>query len=184
MSKVSSVILGAAGEYYVMAELLRRGLIAAKAPEGVPNFDIVITDIDGQRLAAIQVKTRRDFKKGDKGWHMKAKHQDLIADRMFYVFVDVGEDESSPVSFFVLPSHVVANACKVSHAIWLATPNAKGSSHKDSDMRRLLPKYELPKYAKNLMHEPSKIHKDFLASHGEGWLERYRSAWDLIGEKV
>jgi hypothetical protein len=184
MSKVSSVILGAAGEYYVMAELLRRGLIAAKAPEGVPNFDIVITDIDGQRLAAIQVKTRRDFKKGDKGWHMKAKHEDLIADRMFYVFVDVGVDESSPVSFFVLPSNVVANACKLSHAIWLATPNAKGASHKDSDMRRLLPKYELPKYARNLKRELSKTHKDFLASHGEGWLEPYRSAWDLIGEKV
>jgi Holliday junction resolvase-like predicted endonuclease len=61
MRKVSSVILGAAGEYYVMAELLRRGLIAAKAPEGVPNFDVVITDIDGQRLAAIQVKTRRNL---------------------------------------------------------------------------------------------------------------------------
>jgi hypothetical protein len=45
-----------------MAELLRRGLIAAKAPEGVPNFDIVITDINGERLAAIQVKTPRDYR--------------------------------------------------------------------------------------------------------------------------
>ena len=184
MEKVSSVILGAAGEYYVMAELLRRGLIAAKAPEGVPNFDIVITDIDGQRLAAIQVKTRRDFKSGDKGWHMKAKHEDLIADRMFYVFVDVGVDESSPVSFFVVPSKVVAKACKLSHAIWLATPNTKGASHKDSDMRRLLPKYELPKYARKQMHAPSPSHKEFLDSHGEGWLERYRNAWNLIGDKV
>jgi hypothetical protein len=51
-------------------------------------------------------------------------------------------------------------------------------------MRRLLPKYELPKYARNLKRELSKTHKDFLASHGEGWLEPYRSAWDLIGEKV
>jgi len=184
MRKVSSVILGAAGEYYVMAELLRRGLIAAKAPEGVPNFDIVITDIDGQRLAAIQVKTRRDFKGGDKGWHMKAKHEDLIAERMFYVFVDVGVDESSPVSFFVLPSHLVANACKLSHAIWLATPNVKGEAHKDSDIRRLLPKYELARYARDLMHEPSQLHKDFLDLHGDGWLERYRNAWHLIGEKV
>ena len=87
MTKVSSVITGAAGEHFVMAELLRRGLVAAKAPEGVPNFDIVITDISGERLAAIQVKTRRDFKSGDKGWHMKAKHEKLSSDRIFYVLL-------------------------------------------------------------------------------------------------
>jgi hypothetical protein len=115
---------------------------------------------------------------------MKAKHEDLIADRMFYVFVDVGVDESSPVSFFVLPSNVVAKVCELSHAIWLAIPNAKGASHKDSEMRRLLPKYELPKYARKQMHEPSPLHKDFLNLHGEGWLEHYRSVWDLIGDKV
>ena len=93
MTRVSSVITGAAGEHFVMAELLRRGLVAAKAPEGVPNFDIVITDIDGERLAAIQVKTRRDFKSGDKGWHMKAKHEKMSSKSMFYVFVDVGKEE-------------------------------------------------------------------------------------------
>ena len=49
MTRVSSVITGAAGEHFAMAELLRRGLVAAKAPEGVPNFDIVITDIAGER---------------------------------------------------------------------------------------------------------------------------------------
>ncbi len=49
MNKISSVTLGAAGEHYVMAELLRRGLVAVKAREGVPNFDIVITDLDVER---------------------------------------------------------------------------------------------------------------------------------------
>jgi hypothetical protein len=40
-----STLLGAAGEYYVMAELLRRGFIAALAPQGVPNSDIVVTNL-------------------------------------------------------------------------------------------------------------------------------------------
>jgi len=184
MDKVSSVILGAAGEHFVMAELLRRGLVAAKAPEGVPNFDIVITDIDGHKLAAIQVKTRRDFKGGDKGWHMKAKHDHLVADRMFYVFVDVGRDEESPVSFFVLPSKVVAHVCKTSHENWRETPNSKGGKHRDSDMRRLLPKYELPRYAKKMGYRLSKNHEKFLREFGEGWLDQYRNAWGLILEKV
>ena len=94
MSNVNTVILGAAGEHFVMAELLRRGLVAAKAPEGVPHFDIVTTDINGQRLAAIQVKSRRDFAHGDKGWHMKAKHEELMSETMFYVFVDLGVSET------------------------------------------------------------------------------------------
>jgi hypothetical protein len=184
MSKVSSVILGAAGEHFVMAELLRRGLVAAKAPEGVPNFDIVITDIDGERLAALQVKTRRDLKGGDKGWHMKAKHDRLKAERMFYVFVDVGRDQSSPVSFFVLPSKVVAHVCKTSHENWLETPNSKGGQHKQSEMRRLLPKYVLPSYAEKMGYQPSKRHENFLKDFGEGWMEKYRNAWQLIGKQI
>jgi hypothetical protein len=69
-------LLGAAGEYHVIAELLRRGYIAALAPQGVPNADIVVTDIEGSRLCWIQVKTRQDLG-SDGGWHMNAKHENL-----------------------------------------------------------------------------------------------------------
>lgn len=78
---------------------------------------------------------------GDKGWHMKAKHDGLVSDRMFYVFVDVGTHDSCSISFFVMPSAVVANACRLSHQIWLQTPGVGGRQHRDSDMRRLLPSY-------------------------------------------
>lgn len=47
-------LIGAAGEHYVMAELLRRGFIAALAPQGVPNMDIVVTDATGAQLCAVQ----------------------------------------------------------------------------------------------------------------------------------
>ena len=53
-------LTGAAGEYYVMSQLLRRSFIAALAPTGVPNCDIVVTDEIGDRLCAIQVKTRNN----------------------------------------------------------------------------------------------------------------------------
>jgi len=184
MTKVSSVIIGAAGEHFVMAELLRRGLVAAKAPEGVPNFDIVITDIDGERLAAIQVKTRRDFKGGDKGWHMKAKHEKLASDSMFYVFVDVGKNEKSDVSFFILPSREVAYVCKRSHENWRETPSANGTPHGKTDMRRLLPKYELPAYVKKNGYTPSEHHQKFLKDYSEGWMEKYRDSWNLIAQRM
>jgi hypothetical protein len=55
-----SSLLGAAGAHHVMAELLRRGYVAALAPEGVPTVDILVTDVEGARLCSIQVKARRD----------------------------------------------------------------------------------------------------------------------------
>ncbi len=64
----TSSLTGAAGEHFVMSELLRRGMIAALAPAGVPNCDIVVTDDIGDRLCAVQVKTRIG-KGSDRGWH-------------------------------------------------------------------------------------------------------------------
>ena len=49
MAPSHTSLLGAAGEYYVMSELLQRGYIAALAPQGVPNVDIVVTDLSGNR---------------------------------------------------------------------------------------------------------------------------------------
>jgi hypothetical protein len=144
----------------------------------VPNFDIVITDLEGCRLAAIQVKTRRDYKGGDKGWHMKAKHDELVAQTMFYVFVDIGYDENSPIAYFVMPSHAVAQACSVSHQIWLQTPGLNGRPHGQSELRRLL-----PKYLRNERMNLSAEQESFMRTHAEGWMEQYRNAWHLITEK-
>ena len=39
-------LVGNAGEYYVMAELLKRGIIAALAPRNSPSFDILAAKRD------------------------------------------------------------------------------------------------------------------------------------------
>jgi hypothetical protein len=69
-----TTILGAAGEHYVLFQSLRRGFIAALAPQGVPNTDIIVSDMGGNRLSAIRVKTRRAIG-SDGGWHMKDKQE-------------------------------------------------------------------------------------------------------------
>ena len=53
-------------------------------------MDILVTDENNHKLCAIQVKTRRDIGY-DKGWHMKPKHEVMIVEDLFYVFVDVGK---------------------------------------------------------------------------------------------
>lgn len=162
----ATALIGAAGEHYVMSQLLRRGFIAALAPTGVPNADIIVTDEIGDRLCAIQVKTRND-KGGDGGWHMKRKHEDLVSERLFYAFVDLGSEDNpdSTVTCFVLPSAVVADALRRSHALWLATPGRSGQPRNDSEMRRLMPDYDKVGLAIDC---------------GRGWLDRYKSAWNTI----
>lgn len=164
-----STLLGAAGEYHVMSELLRRGYIAALAPQGVPNADIVVTDVNGARLCSIQVKTRRDIG-SDGGWHMKAKHEQIKSDRLFYCFVDFGKDFAARPLVFLLPSPLVAEVLTESHKRWLAKPARNGSAHKDGPMRRLL-----PDYSHLFGHDQT---------YTTGWLDKYRDAWHVLGLDV
>ena len=140
MNRISPTIVGAAGEYHVLSQLLRRGWIAALAPDGAPNMDILVTDENNDKLCAIQVKTRRDTG-GDKGWHMRRKHETMIADDLFYVFVDVGKQPSDPTTSFILPSKVVAECIGLCYKVWLNTPGKGGKPRNDNEMRRLLPDY-------------------------------------------
>jgi hypothetical protein len=55
-----------------------------------------------------------------------------------------------------------------SHENWLETPSANGKERGDTEMRRLMPKYELPAYALKNGYQPSKQHQKFLKNYGEG----------------
>lgn len=161
-------LLGASGEHFVMAELLRRDLIAALAPQGAPNMDIVVTDISGQSLCGVQVKTRRKLG-ADGGWHMRPKHEDLVSDKLFYCFVDLGADALDWPEYYIVPSSVVARAIKESHQAWLSSPGKNGRIRKDSSVRRFLPDYTKAFF-------PQKC------PFPSGWLNEYKDNWDpLLG---
>jgi hypothetical protein len=162
-----STLLGAAGEHFVLCQLLRRGYIAALAPIGVPNADILITDVEGYKLTAIQVKTRRNIG-ADKGWHMKPKHETLVSDSLFYCFVDLGEGFDEMPRTLVVPSSAVASAIREAHAHWLKTPGKKGQAHKDSNVRRFTPDYS---YVFGKDNE----------KYGPNWTKRFLEAWDSLG---
>jgi hypothetical protein len=173
VKKINSTIIGAAGEYYVLSQLLRRGWIAALAPDGAPNMDILVTDENNHKLCAIQVKTRRDIGR-DKGWHMKPKHEHMIVDDLFYVFVDVGKQPSDPTTCFVLPSKVVADCIRRCHRVWLDTPGKGGRPHQDNDVRRLLPDY-------SFIQPISEEGRAIVDQYRFGWLTSYRENWSILG---
>jgi hypothetical protein len=162
----STALLGAAGEYYVMSELLRRGFVAALAPQGVPELDIVVADAFGESLCGLQVKTRSG-KGGDGGWHMRPIHGTIRRDRIFYCFVDFGSSEAERPAAYVVPSSVVADAIENSHVAWLSSPGKGGRQRQDSSVRRFLPDYD---YAFRPKENP----------YPEGWLKPYLNAWDWL----
>ena len=165
MKLSSTALLGAAGEHYVMYELLRRNYIAALAPQGAPNLDIVVADTEGNQLCGIQVKTRSG-RGGDGGWHMRPKHEQIDVARLFYCFVDFGQPDDR-VQVYLIPSGVVARVIADSHSAWLANPGVKGQDRKDSSVRRLLPDYT---YA----------YRPHACPYPRGWLDRYREAWHML----
>ena len=160
---VGSTILGAAAEHYVMCQLLRRGMIAALAPVGVPDADIIVSNRLGSALAAVQVKARRDIG-SDGGWHMKIKHESINRPLLFYAFVDFGVDLIERPWCWIVPSSIVADVLARSHQVWLKQPGKGGKARNDHDMRRFLPSYE---------------HLDW-DEFRQGWLEPYREAWAQI----
>ena len=62
MAKVSpeeKVLTALAGEYYVAAELCRRGYMASLTLKNYPKVDVFALDRDGKKSVPIQVKTTR-----------------------------------------------------------------------------------------------------------------------------
>lgn len=156
--KVSTRLIGAAGEHYVMFQLYRRGLMVGQPPQGVADVDLLVLDDNAGIVTSLQVKTRS--RGADGGWHMKSKHENLVSQRLWYVFVDM--EEESP-HCFVIPSARIAEVVRLSHSIWLSTPGKDGRPHVDTDMRRVRPSYQFD-----------------VPGYPDGWMEEFRERWDLL----
>ena len=157
--QIDKQLVGAAGEHLVLSRLLSRGLLAAQAPRGTRKVDILVNHLEGLRPSLIQVKTCSGTS-ANGAWHMSEKHEHIRDEDLFYCFVNFWGD--SP-SVHVVPANRVADAVHENHALWLATPGAKGQPHNDSKMRWIVNNYKL---------EP--------AGAPHGWLDEYLEKWELI----
>lgn len=129
--KLSAVLCGVAGEYYVAAELSAQGYTASITLRNTRGIDIVCSNVDASKSIAIQVKTRRQRARI---WMLNQKAEDYYADNLFYVFVTLN-DFLAPPEYFIVPSKVVAKYTKTTHKNWLNTPGKSGLIHKDNPVR-------------------------------------------------
>ena len=131
-------VVGNAGEYLVVGELLRRGLIAALAPRNAPGVDVLVTN--GRMSVNVRVKTKTDAanswvwirSKGEKGVIFK----NLIGRGDFTVLVDLHDPDHLP-EFYVLPTSELDALLREDFDKWLHQPGKRGKPHNpDNPMHR------------------------------------------------
>jgi hypothetical protein len=127
-------LTGAAGEYYVAAELSRRGWLATVTIKNAPGTDVLAQDLETGRVIALQTKTASQ----GSGFRLTAKDERTTAmDNEWYALVALRASDERP-DFFLVPRNVVATMIYVGHRRWLAEPGRGGREHKDSSIRAII----------------------------------------------
>jgi hypothetical protein len=149
-------LIGNAGEYGVMSELLKRRWIAALAPRNAPNFDIIATN--GELDVRIRVKTKTEK---TVGWHWGARKDGSVIRHSsdmhdFTVLVDLKADDRRN-DYYIIPTSELERWITEDFASWVAAPGKSGRPHSPKNPVRML----------NL--DPYRTR-----------LEQYKEAWDSL----
>jgi hypothetical protein len=129
VKKLSGIQAGISGEYFVAAELSRRGYVASLTLRNTRGIDVLASNADATTSVGIQVKTCQGL---DPVWLMNVKAEAERAENFFYVLC---LPQRGAPSFYVVPRNVVAKQVHEDHRRWLATPGRGGRAHRDNPNR-------------------------------------------------
>jgi hypothetical protein len=87
----NTVLTGVTGEYFVAAELSRRGYIASITLRNTKGVDILCSNSDVSKSVGIQVKAATGMQRS---WMLSQKGENYHRDNLFYVFVNISEDQA------------------------------------------------------------------------------------------
>ncbi|HEV2379280.1 MAG TPA: hypothetical protein VG206_05740 [Terriglobia bacterium] len=158
--------MGNAGEFFVLAELTRRGWTAALTARNNRAYDILAKR--GEASAAIRVKTKGG---GFSLFQWTAKPSgdvflEMTADRDFCVLVDIPADDGAGPTYYVLQTSIIDKWLKDDFKQWVTTRGARGQQRDASNSRRLF-------YVDDDSHKPG---------HGyRAKLTEFEGAWHLLG---
>jgi hypothetical protein len=131
-------LIGNAGEYYVMAELLKRDWIAALAPRNAPDFDILVTN--GEKTVKVRVKTKSE--KYDV-WQWQIKKDGTIFRNItdledFTILVNLTANHKD-MDYFIMPTHTLNRMLEYDFNDWVSTPGKGGHQRSSNNPKRHLP---------------------------------------------
>jgi len=101
---MDSTQVGLAGEFYVLAQLAQHDLVATFTLANTKGVDILVANIELNRLFKIEVKTTSRGPRYESlfandpcySWPMSAKHERLSDANLFYCFVVLRECTQLP----------------------------------------------------------------------------------------
>jgi hypothetical protein len=129
--RIAPLLAGVAGEYFVAAELSRRGYIATISLRNTRGIDILATNAAASHSVTIQCKTSQMSRAA---WVVTDKCESFVSESHFYVFVILGDPSGRP-RYHVVPSAAVAKYVRDDHRTWLSTPGRRGQDHVDNPIR-------------------------------------------------
>ena len=115
---VSSAAIGNAGEYFVQAELTRRGWTAPLTAGNNHAFDIIATR--GERNASIRVKTKTSAFKLFQ-WNAKANGEiflEMAPKHDFCALVDIPEEGAQSPTYYIVPTPIIDKWLKDDFNLW------------------------------------------------------------------
>ncbi len=153
-----TIFSGIAGEYFVAAELSRRGCIASVTLRNTEGIDILASN--GEKTVNIQVKTRRTDKTN--GWNFGGKKLESKKEwnNVFYALVEISSNPmEKTVSYYIIPKNELNERVEDNFQRWLHGSKKNGE----------------PRKSKMRMCIPSEL-KEFLDFR----VERYKDRWDRL----
>ena len=131
-NKSTNNLVGTAGEYFVCAELCRKGYLALLTPKNNPLFDVIAATQDGSKTVSIQVKTRSIGNK--QGWKLG---KDITVKRndpnLFVVLVNL--EEAGLPDFYIYEYDSLANVVEQNYNTYITTPKRDGTKRKEVGFR-------------------------------------------------
>lgn len=132
--KIDNTQIGISGEFYVLAQLIHRGLVATLTFGNTKKIDILVSNESINKIFKVEVKTSnrklgRDLLFSQDPiykWAMQDKHETIIDNNLIYCFVQINSIDYLP-EFFLVPSKDVARYVKWQHKFWMKNRNGKDS---------------------------------------------------------
>lgn len=135
--KLTKQLSGVAGEYYVAAELSRRGYLAAITLRNSDGVDILVSNTNGDKLFSIQVKTTQNKSK----WILSKKIENESSKNKYFVFVNIPAEINQPPLYKIISSEILAKHIFTGHRSWLNNLGKNGKIRNDSNVRQFDPQY-------------------------------------------
>jgi hypothetical protein len=152
-------LIGNAGEYLVVGELLKRGVIAAPAPRNNPGFDVLATN--GVNSLNIRVKAKTEAA-NSWVWMCRKDERRTIFKNLgkksdFTVLVDL-KDAQTPSEYHIVPTIELDRKLRDIFQYWLKSAPKRGKPHNPNN----------------------RMHRIGGTTRQDDWLSHWKGAWSLI----